>query len=75
MEKEKTKKSGTEEGTGASKQDKLLFELCSSCCGKAGMPDEMLKMCEGMGNMKDMAKKWKDMHIPSDLRKMCKESC
>jgi hypothetical protein len=81
MEKEETKKTGDQAGEGAAKQKGSFVELCMSCCGK-GMSGEMLKMCEGMGSPADMmkmcegmGKNWKDMPTPSELRKMCKETC
>jgi hypothetical protein len=82
MEKEETKKTGNQEGEGAAKRTDSFFELCGSCCGKAGMSAEMMKMCEGMGSSAEMmkmfqgmGKNWKDMPTPSNLRKMCKETC
>ncbi len=67
MENQETQKPSDQESEGTATQRASILRLCQSCCGKAGMPAEILKVFETMPCAQDMAKRFEGVKLPADM--------
>jgi hypothetical protein len=72
MENQKTQKPGDQEGEGTATQQTSILELCQSCCGKMGMPADIMKMFKTMPCAQDMTKRFEGVKLPTDMAEKIK---
>jgi hypothetical protein len=72
MGNQETQRPGDQEGEGTATQQASILELCQSCCGKAAMPADILKVFETMPCAQDMAKRAEGVKLPADMAEKIK---
>ena len=72
MENQETQKPGDQKSEGTATQQASILRLCQSCCGKAGMPADILKVFETMPCAQDIAKRFEAAKLPADMAEKIK---